>query len=180
MSLRHLSGLVYSSQRCRFPVVPILLTRPIIILHICSSRTVSYKLTLKYFDEITKRYANRKGVLAWELGNGGCIAQHMICEMKFLSLLYYHCQDNVVWYVHSRSLLVLKAKQKNSCCLSTRRSRAHSSLDFDQSSFPDFCVRSNVCLWPNIAQSSTSCRICPHRGAARRKRRERSHASIRQ
>jgi hypothetical protein len=36
---------------------------------IVSSDSVSYKLTLKYFDEITRRYAGRKGVLFWELGN---------------------------------------------------------------------------------------------------------------
>ena len=33
-------------------------------------KSMAYTLNQKYFDQVTKRYAGRKGVLAWELGNG--------------------------------------------------------------------------------------------------------------
>jgi hypothetical protein len=38
--------------------------------NIQNTTSAAYKLNLEYFDQVTKRYAGRKCVLAWELGNG--------------------------------------------------------------------------------------------------------------
>lgn len=75
--------------------------------NIQNTTSAAYKLNLEYFDQVTKRYAGRKCVLAWELGNGeawhprpvtchpqSCTAcngldSRFMCDSRILSLTRY-------------------------------------------------------------------------------------------